>query len=147
MKPKTRKMVRERQKRVGLHGVSRGFKSLTSRLGVLGDLKGPKQAREWLILSLSEMGQELGKFVGRPLHKSTVSLWERGLRPLPLEVVCGYAELISEKISSLIDRRVEVGIEVNSPWRVSAYAQCPCGQWFKMHDAKSRHCPRCSRKR
>lgn len=144
---KSKKSTPKPEKRHGLHAVSRGLQTSLARLGVLGDLKGPKEVREWLILSLSDMGQELGKYVGRTLYKGTISIWECGIRPVPLEIISAYSELISGKLSAQLGRRVEISIEVNSPWRVSAYRQCDCGQFFKMHDAKSRRCPKCARRR
>lgn len=134
-------------KRVLLHAVSRCLQASTMHLGVLGDLRGPKQAREWLLLSLSELGLEIGKYTGKSFHRSTVSLWELELRTMPAEVLGVYCELVAQKISRLLGRQIEISIEANSPWRVSAYSQCHCGQWFKMHDAKSRNCPRCRRRK
>lgn len=146
MRAKTKKTVPEVKNRGGFHAVSWGMQASTARLSVLGDLKGPKQAREWLILSLAEMGQELGKYTGKVYHKSIISNWDRGYRKVPFEVVQAYAELIANKLSALLGRRIEISIEVNSPWHVSAYARCACNQLFKMHDAKSKHCPKCSRR-
>ena len=145
MSAKGKKGGPEPKNRGGLHAVSHGLQSSSGRLGVLGDLQGPKQAREWLILSLADMGQEIGKFTGTPVRKGTLSNWELGRRKIPVNVLAVYCDLIAEQISKQLGRRIEISIDANSPWKVSAYRQCHCGQWFKMHDANSKNCPRCRR--
>jgi hypothetical protein len=145
MSAKAQKTRSQPKKPGGFTAVSSGYKSLTTRLGALGDLKGPKQVREWLFLSLSETGLEIGKYVGRPFDKAIISLWERGKRPIPPKIVSAYCDLIASRLTNLLGRQVEVSIEVNSPWKVIAYARCACGQFFRMHDSNSRNCPRCRR--
>jgi hypothetical protein len=130
--------------------VSSGLQAFTARLAILGDLRGPKDVREWLILSLSEIGLELGKYArddGSAFSKGLVSQWESGNRKLNPVIVKAYSDLIASRMTRLIGRPIEIGIEVNSPWRVMAYSQCDCGEWFKMHDAKSRRCPKCTGRR
>jgi hypothetical protein len=143
---KTKKTVPQQKLGGGFTAVASRCYALTCRLSTLRDLKGPKQAREWLDLSLSEVGREIGKAVrhdGKPFDKSIVYRWETGEKTPTPDVVRGYCDLISDKLSFIMGRTLGVQIEVNSPWKVTALGLCSCGQWFKLHDAKSKRCPKC----
>lgn len=115
---------------------------MTTRLAILGDLKSPKTVREWLLLSQPDLARELARYAP-PFSQSMISLWESGKRAMPPQIVRAYGEVIAARLSDLLGRRIEIAIDVNSPWRVSAYGQCACGEFFKMHSAQSRRCPRC----
>jgi len=111
-------------------------------------LRGPKKAREWLGLSLSEVGCEIARLTGRerPFDKRTVSGWEHG-KPLSAAVRNAFGVLLANQLTARLGRVVGVRMESNSPWRVTAWAQCrECRTWFHLRRAKQTRCEACRRR-
>jgi hypothetical protein len=107
-------------------------------LSYLRYLKGVKKVREWLGLSLAQVGALCG------VSSSEVCAWQNNTRFMPRESVVKLGKLISQRLIDDTGRTIGVKIEAHSPWRVSPWAQCRrCRAWFELRRATDRTCQDC----
>lgn len=113
-----------------------------SSLAMLRYLKGVKKLREWLGLSLAQVGKMCG------VSSSLICAWQSSKRPMPREAVVILGRLVAQRLSDEYEREVGVWITVNNPWRIVAGVQCRrCRGWFEFHRATDRLCPDCRAER
>ena len=114
-------------------------------LAILRSIRSVRDARSVLQLSQSDLGRAIGRVLGcAPLSQSTIANAEAGAINLQREYVDAIGRLLATWATDHLGRRVGVQLHVNSPWRVTAFAQCErCGVWCELRRATWRVCERC----
>jgi len=112
-----------------------------SDLAVLRDLKSIKAIREWLGMSLTEMG------LAMQVSRTTVADWQSGKNKITELKLRGIGQLVVDRLAKLIGRNdIGLEIEANSPIKISIKARCKvCKEWFDLHHAGTRRCEACRR--
>lgn len=145
-------MAKKRHSKSKLQGVHKAFKrrspGFRTPLQRLATLKSARRVREWIDMSLAEMGEHVARLTGRPQPyvKSAVSAWENGSY-MDVDIRRAYGILIANKLTALLDREVGVTIEANSPWHVIAWFQCACRKWTPLKRSNQQRCPSCTARR
>jgi hypothetical protein len=111
-------------------------------LAILRSIHNVRDARSVLQLSQSDLGRAIGRVLGCvPLAQSTVANAEAGTIKLQSEYVDAIGRLLATWVTEQLGRRVGTRVHVNSPWRVTAFAQCAaCGEWYELRRAKQMRC-------
>ena len=130
-------------------------------LQTLKRLTGPKRVREWLGLSLAQMGEALGAVHpnghgGQSFNKGAVWAWEnypaQSRRRLKQFRMTGYTqEAYLILVREVIAQRTNGGVRVRARrgarvWKFEARATCvSCGKEFVMERSNAKRCSRCRR--
>lgn len=131
------------------HGVASGQLRSTNLLTTLRAVKSGIDAREWLGLTLKDLGIALSQTDEarrpEPYSKQYISQLEHGHRPWLPDLHAGMARLITDRIFRLTGDTVGVSIRMNSPWRIRLWRLCEqCGR-YELNRANQKHCPRCGK--
>ena len=101
-------------------------------------LKGVKKVREWLGLSLAQVGNLCG------VSPSEVCAWQNSTRAMPRDSVVKLGRLIAQRLTDDTGRVIGVWITVHSPWQITPGAQCRrCRAWFALRRSTDRLCKDC----
>jgi hypothetical protein len=106
-------------------------------------IRSVKTAIQFLELSYTEVGIEVARLAKRsyPYSKQRVYDWVCG-DAITKQVVKAFGTLLATAMTSRAGRKIGVTIKTNSPWRVTAYGQCECGEYFQLRHARHRRCNR-----
>lgn len=134
---------------VVVHGVASGQLRSTSLLTTLRAVKDGKTAREWLGMTLKDLGEALARTDEarreNVYSKQYISQLEHGARPWLPDLKSGMARLMTERIYRLTGETIGVSIRINSPWRIRLYRVCEtCGR-YELKRANQKHCPKCGK--
>jgi hypothetical protein len=104
-------------------------------------IRGIKTAVHFLDLSYAEIGKEIARLTKRnyPYSKQRVHDWVKGAA-VTKQVVKAFGTLLATAMTSRAGRKIGVTIEKNSPWHVTVYGQCECGEYFRLRHARHRRC-------
>lgn len=113
-------------------------------------IRGPQAAKEFLGLSFSQMGREIARIEGRaePYRKGTVANWcaatnRKRHRPMTDAQINSVGILIANCIVARSGRdHTGIRLSHNSPWRVTVWARCHCGEWYEVKRAEWHACKR-----
>lgn len=134
---------------VYFHGIQSGQLRSTSLLAALRTVRDGKMAREWLGLTLKDLGEALAQTDearrAAPYSKQYVSQLEHGARPWLPDLRAGIARLMTDRIFKLTGETIGVSIRVNSPWHIRLYRLCETHGRWEMQRADQKNCPKCKR--
>jgi len=129
------------------HGVASSQLRSASLLTTLRTVKDGKAAREWLGLTLKDLGEALAKTseAGRadPYSKQYISQLEHGHRPWLPDLRAGLSRLMTDRIFKLTGETIGVSIRVNSPWRIRLWRVCEMHGRYELQRANQKRCPKC----
>jgi hypothetical protein len=126
------------------HRRARGLLAQVRRLRSL------RAIREWLALSLADVGREVARLTRRESYydRSPVLVWEKkgGCSP---DALRAYGTLIANQVASLLGTDdLGVEIEANSPLHVRVMRCCiECREWFELRRVGQRRCTSCVERR
>jgi hypothetical protein len=103
-----------------------------------------RAVHELLGFSLSEVGAELARLLGRqkPLSKQAVYKMSNGR--ISADILQAYGQMISNHLSRSIGVDVGITINANSPWHVTAWLRCEsCREFYAVDKAGVVHCLKC----
>lgn len=132
---------------VCFHGVQNGQLRSTNLLTTLRTVKDGKQAREWLGLTLKDLGEALAQTDearrDAPYSKQYISQLEHDRRPWLPDLRTGIARLMTDRLYKLTGEMIGVSIRVNSPWRIRLYRMCEKHGRYELQRADQKRCPKC----
>jgi hypothetical protein len=111
-------------------------------------LKSAGDVREFLGLSLSEVGTELARLTSRerPYTKQAVAKMERQPH-VSDDVLNAYGQMLCNSITKRIGQTVGITLYSNSPWHVTPWLRCPtCGDLYPVDRAGVLRCKSCRSK-
>jgi hypothetical protein len=129
------------------HGVASGQLRSTSLLTTLRAVKDGQTAREWLGMTLKDLGEGLAQTDearrGEPYSKQYISQLEHGHRPWLPDLRAGMCRLITDRVFKLTGETIGISLRINSPWRVRLYRMCETHGRYELQRANQKHCPKC----
>jgi hypothetical protein len=133
---------------VVFHGVLTGQLRSTDLLTTLRAVRTGKQAREWLGLTLKDLGEALAKTHEAAREsaysKQYISQLENGHKPYLPDIRAGIARLMTDRIFKLTNETIGVSIRINSPWHIKLWRMCDTHGRFELKRSNQKRCPKCS---
>jgi transcriptional regulator with XRE-family HTH domain len=149
-KSKTRRPTRGKSNEdalVVVHGVQYGQLSPKLFLGDLRAVKDGKAAREWLGLTLKDLGIALAQTCeahrDEPYSKQYISQLENGNKPYLPDLRLAIARLKTDRIYRFTGETIGVSIRINSPWHIDLWRFCETHGRYKLKRVNQKNCPKC----
>lgn len=131
------------------HGVASSQLRSTSLLTTLRAVKDGKMAREWLGMTLKDLGEALAKTdeAGRAdaYSKQYISQLEHGHRPWLPDLRAGLSRLMTDRLFKLTGETIGVSIRINSPWHIRLWRVCKLHGRYELQRANQKRCPKCGK--
>ncbi len=132
---------------VVVHGVQCGQLSTKLFLGDLRAVRSGQQAREWLGLTLKDLGIALAQtreaHRDEPYSKQYISQLENGNKPYLPDLRLAIARLMTDRLYRFTGETIGVSIRINSPWHIDLWRFCETHGRWKMKRADQKYCPKC----
>lgn len=110
-------------------------------------VKSGSEAREWLGLTLKDLGAALAQTDEarrpEPYSKQYISQLEHGHRPWLPDLRAGMSRLMTDRLHRLTGETIGVSIRVNSPWKIRLWRVCETHGRYELQRANQKRCPKC----
>jgi hypothetical protein len=130
------------------HGVASSQLRSASLLTTLRTVQDGQTAREWLGLTLKDLGEALARTTeaarDQPYSKQYISQLEHGHRPWLPDLRAGMARLMTDRLFRLTGETIGVSIRVNSPWHIRLWRVCADHGRYEI-DGRRKRCPVCGK--